>query len=114
MSDLFTCNVGVRQGEKLLPLLFAIYLNDFQQHIANSYGGLRHLVSEVSKHLNTDNGDIFLNLCCLLYADDTIILAETPEELQTALNAVEDYCQIWHLTVNTSKTKIVLFFSRES
>ena len=31
------------------------------------------------------------------------------EDLQSALNAAFDYCQIWHLTVNTSKTKVIIF-----
>ena len=45
----------------------------------------------------------------LLYADDTIGMAETPEQLQKALHTVSDYCSLWNLTVNTSKKKIVIF-----
>ena len=45
----------------------------------------------------------------LLYADDTIILAESEEELQKALDSAGLYCDRWHLTVNLSKTKIVIF-----
>ena len=44
-----------------------------------------------------------------MYADDTIVLAESPGELQCALDAVYTYCNNWNLTVNTSKTKIVIF-----
>ena len=29
--------------------------------------------------------------------------------MQKALDAVDSYCQTWHLTVNASKTKIVIF-----
>ena len=37
------------------------------------------------------------------------MLAESPTELQLALNAVKLYCDQWQLTVNTDKTKIVIF-----
>lgn len=48
-------------------------------------------------------------LYVLLYADNTIVLAETPLELQPALNAVFSYWKCWYLTVNTDITKIVSF-----
>ena len=43
------------------------------------------------------------------YADDTIILTENETDLQLALNAVYEYCAQWELTVNTEKTKIIIF-----
>ena len=52
-----------------------------------------------------------INMFLLMYADDTMLLAESPENLQTLLNSVQDYTQRWVLTVNTSKTKIVVFRS---
>ena len=53
--------------------------------------------------------ETFLKLHVLLYADDTIVLAETTEDLQIALNNVFNYCKKWYLTVNTSKTKVLIF-----
>ena len=41
--------------------------------------------------------------------DDTVVLADSPGDLQNALNVVHDYCQLWKLHLNTSKTKIVIF-----
>ena len=44
----------------------------------------------------------------LLYADDTIVLVETEKELQSALDAVHEYCNNIHLT----HKKRVMIFSR--
>ena len=54
-------------------------------------------------------------MCLRVYAHSracvpgTVVMAETTEELQSALKATWDYCQTWHSTVNTSKTKVVIF-----
>ena len=49
----------------------------------------------------------------MLYADDTVILAENPQELQLAINAMSDYCNLWGLKVNTAKTKVVIFWKNK-
>jgi len=55
-----------------------------------------------------DSFDIYLKLLILLYADDTVLMAESPEELQMLLDAFDDYFTIWKLKVNVDKTKINL------
>lgn len=95
LSDLFTCNIGVRQGECLSPFLFAMYVNDLEAELA---------VKGIS---GIDIG--IINLYILLYADDIILFGKTPEDLQSSLSALEEYCKRWKLTVNTDKTKIMIF-----
>ena len=63
----------------------------------------------IRSQLSDDDVEVLIHLYTLLYADDTIVLAESINELQVALNAVKEYCNKWSLTVNTSKTKIVIF-----
>ena len=48
-------------------------------------------------------------MCVLLYADDSIVLAENEHQLQTALDTVHQYCTRYNLSVNLNKTKIVVF-----
>ena len=45
----------------------------------------------------------------LLYADDTIILAENERDLQTVLDSVQEHCTKFKLIVNTNKPKIIIF-----
>ena len=103
LSDFFQCTAGVRQGENLSPILFAIYLNDFQAFIADHSAGLKDFESAMEEF------STFAKLCVLLYADDTVLLAESADELQAALDALAAYCKLWDLTVNLSKTNVVIF-----
>ena len=110
MSDTsFRCYVGLRQGESLSPLLFAMYLNDFENFMSTVYKGLSHISAEAIKCMPDENLDVYLKLYLLLHADDTIIMSENATELQLALDGLYIYCNDWNLTVNTSKTKVVIF-----
>jgi hypothetical protein len=99
-QESFKCNIGVRQGENLSPLLFSLYLNDFEDSLSKCYKGLKFINNEM---------ETMLKLYLLLYADDTVILAEDAKDLQYALNGLYNYCREWNLTVNLSKTKVVVF-----
>lgn len=76
----------------LSPLLFAIYLNDFGNHVSQYYNGLELLSNEVNDRFGNGDFEVQLRLYLLLYADNTVILSETPKELQLSLNAVKTYC----------------------
>lgn len=51
----------------------------------------------------------YLRMYILLFADDTVIFSENKEDLQKALDVFETYCDTWKLTVNITKTKIMIF-----
>lgn len=91
ISDTFEVEVGVRQGCCLSPLLFSLYIDDITDALV---GG----VSLSSMRIKA-----------ILYADDIVVLAETPNSLQLMINKLETYCMQWNLTVNTSKSKVLVF-----
>lgn len=102
-SPFFECTIGVRQGENLSPFLFAIYLNDLESHLRiNNVNG-------IDCTLRTDEIFMFFKLFVLLYADDTVLFAETSNDLQHALDVFAQFCKTWKLTVNIEKTKIMVF-----
>ncbi len=59
------------------------------------------------KQLN--NGIPFDNdkICILLYADDIVILAEDPAQLQLLLNFTNTWCKNWKMKINNDKMKTV-------
>ena len=79
------------------------------EFISHAYDGLTNVYNAAHIFLNTEDNSVYLKLYQLLYADDTIILAESHVELQAALNTMHLYCKPWKLEVNASKTKIVIF-----
>ena len=90
-SSLFDCNIGVRQGENLSPMLFALFfLNDFKQFICEKFGGINILPDKIDAAAYQNGIDVYLRLFTLLYADDTIVLAKTESDLQLALDAVSE------------------------
>jgi hypothetical protein len=95
LSDLYTCEKGLIQGEALSPFLFSLFVNDLETEL------LKHNAPSL------ELGEI--NLFILMYADDTIMLAETVDGLQSMLNALHCYTIESGLTVNTSKTQIIVF-----
>ena len=97
----------MRQGDNFSPLLFALFINKFLHYVGMSYKGL--CVSK-SCYPSLENEDAsFKKLFVLLYADDTIILAENERDLQTALDSVQEYCTKFKLIVNTNKPNIIIF-----
>ena len=44
-----------------------------------------------------------------MFADDLVLISQSAEGLQNCLNKLQSYCDKWCLTVNTDKTKVVIF-----
>ena len=94
LSDNFTSNIGVRQGDNISHTLFKIFIND----LVNVFNDSCDPVS-----LNC------LKLNCLMYADDLVLMSETAEGLQNSLNILYSYCCDWDLHINIGKTKSLVF-----
>ncbi len=90
---------GVLQGELTSPLLFSLYISDIEDiYTLAEADGWRGI------NLNPRNSYHVLD-----YADDMVILADSPSQLQRKLKVLRIYCEKLGLTVNVQKTKVLIF-----
>lgn len=102
ISECFASETGERQRKNLSPLSIALYVNDLENH----------LLGESCTHSKFDDKclDLYLKILVLMYADDTVIMGDSEEGINNALNALDNYsyCHQWKLEFNCSKTKVHL------
>ena len=69
-SSFFSSFRGVRQGENVLPVLFALFLNDLEAFLCDKS------CNGVNFEFQYDDITLYLKLLVLLYADDTVVLVQ--------------------------------------
>ena len=99
VTSFFKCKKGVRQGCPLSPILFNIFIHTLAIDLDNS---------------STDSLDFPNGSCisCLMYANDVILISKSPEGLQNLLDSVSTFCNKFKMTVNPTKSKCILFTSK--
>ena len=83
----FASTVGLKQGCVLSSLLSNLYMSHFPDKFDSTCDPV----------ILKDS-----NLSCLLFADDVVLMSGSSEGLAS-------YCNKWNLTINTSKTKIIIW-----
>ena len=87
LSSSFKTNQGTPQGDPLSPLLFALFLSDLPQSLPS----------------------LQCSTPILLFADDIVLIAHNPTDLQSLINSLHLYTSTNFLTINTSKTVCLVF-----
>ena len=93
-TDWFQIGKGVYQGYILSPCLFSLYAEYIMRNagLEVAYAGIK-----IARR----------NINNLRYADDTILMAESEEELKSLLMKVKEESEKVGLKLNTQKTKIM-------
>ena len=88
---------GLKQGCPLSPTLFGLFADGLHRYI--------------NVHCPTEGPalDQDTRVPILGYADDFVLLADTPEGLQKLINAAATFCDMVGMIVCTVKTKVVVF-----
>ena len=84
ISNMFSCLNGLREGDILSPILFSLYVNDLKSYLEeNNCEG-------VTVEHHNDNDEIFyLKMLMCMYADDTVLFANTKPQLQKNIECLQ-------------------------
>lgn len=83
---------GILQGDTLSPLLFDIFVSDFESHLQGTEGVI---ISDQ-------------NIQVLFYADDLVLISQSVEDMQRKLDILSKYSDENKMEVNVAKSKVMV------
>ena len=88
VGEIFENLCGVLQGGVLSPNFFNIFLEDLPDYLSSEKGVY---ISHTK-------------IPYLLFADDLVLMSESPTGLKKIIRGLENFCSQWHMVVNVTKT----------
>ena len=98
LSDPFTMSNGIKQGGKMSPIIFNVYME-----------GLTPLLTGTG--VGCKAGSLLVNH--LAYADDMVLLAPSPLALQCLLSVCDKYSSQYDILYSTDKTYCMIFWPKK-
>ena len=95
VTESFSSQLGLRQGDCLSCINFLLYLGDIADYFRS------HSATEINI------GNLYLTL--LMYADDLCIVDTTAKGLRRKINLLAKYCELVGMKINIDKSKTVHF-----
>ncbi len=112
LSEAFEVSTGVRQGCGLSPLLFLVFMDWIVREALNVVGERGGISVEYRCE-----GELKITFqsklpgktryITLLYADDLIVIAQTQEDMQLIVDALNEACKRWGMVISVPKTEVM-------
>ena len=97
LTEFFGCNIGTRQGYISSPIIFSLFINDLVSYLKSECENGVFISNEIE------------DVLALMFADDVSSFADSGVRLQRQIALIEKFCKSVGMSLNLSKTKIIVF-----
>jgi hypothetical protein len=103
VSELFDVAIGLKQGCVLSPILFTVFINDILADCKAQGLGVQVLGSTLRASPWVKG-----KLAGLLWADDLVLIAETPGDMSKMLDCITRWLDKWKMEANADKCAVMV------
>ncbi len=107
LTDWFDIVNGLRQGCRLSPILFNVYIDHVLKVALKGYEGNVRIEFRTPDGRRA-RGDLCEGVMELLYADDLVIICETEKLLNEVILGFERATKAWGLNISVKKAKMLV------
>jgi hypothetical protein len=98
VSDVFSCDLGLHEGDPISPTLYLLFIDELLQEIWRKFPGVQ--IVDCSTGAVTD-------VVAAMQADDLVVVCDTLEESQAVAATILEYSRKWRFQLNGSKSAIM-------
>jgi hypothetical protein len=102
-TDTYNINIGLLEGSKLSPILYAFLVNSLLERLQQLFPHLSLSTVAPLQPYDTWTGAV-------LYADNLTLVAHSPKDLQEMLNITQAWAEEHFVIINTEKSVTMSFF----
>ena len=97
LTEFVESNIGTRQCCISSPIIFILFINDLVSYLKSECENGTFISDEIE------------DILALMFADDVASFADTVVRLQRQINLISRFCNSVGMSLNLSKTKIMVF-----
>ena len=98
VSDMFTCDLGLHEGDPISPTLYLFFIDDLLQEIWRKFPGVQ--IVDCSTGAVSD-------VVAAMQADDLVVVCESLEETHAVAATILEYSKKWRFKLNGSKSAVM-------
>ena len=92
---------------KMYLCIVCCILNDLESFLCDKS------CNDVNFEFQYDDITFYLKLLVLVYTDDTIVIGTDEKEIKNNLDMFYEYSELWNLSINFDKNRIMIFGTRQ-